>query len=197
MSSGVTFHRQTKESDITVALDFSERSEPDANTGLPFLDHMLSAMAFHGGFSLAVDARGDLEVDPHHLVEDTGMVIGTCLSQLLEKGTVARFGHAVIPMDEALSEVTVDVCGRATLVYAPNYPQEHSGEFPMWLFREFFCGLVSTSRIALHLNCRSGENAHHMIESLFKALGKALAAAYAPVASSSAGTAAMSTKGKI
>jgi imidazoleglycerol-phosphate dehydratase len=193
MNRGTSVTRTTKETDITVTIAFGEWFEPEVNTGLPFLDHMLSACAFHGRFGLRIAARGDLEVDAHHLVEDTGLVLGSCLAKLLEEGgPVRRFGHAVIPMDEALSETTIDVCGRPTLRYNPRFPQDWSGDFPMWLFREFFLGLATNARIALHLDCRYGENAHHMIEALFKSLGKAIAAAYAP-----AGDAGMSTKGVI
>jgi len=193
MSRTATITRTTKETDITITVDLDGSVDPQVSTGLPFLDHMLTAMAFHGKIGLVVSATGDVAVDPHHLVEDTGIVLGSCLEQVFgESGTVVRFGHAVIPMDDALSEVTIDICGRPTLHYRPNFPQDYSGEFPMWLFREFFLGLTTSAKIALHLNCRHGENAHHMIEALFKALGKAVSIAYAPAPMSG-----MSTKGRI
>lgn len=193
MSRKATVTRTTKETDITITLALDSAAEPQVSTGLPFLDHMLTALAFHGKIGLAVSASGDIAVDPHHLVEDTGIVLGSCLRQIFkDNGPVKRFGHAVIPMDEALSEVTIDVCGRPTLRYNPGFPQDYSGEFPMWLFREFFLGLTIAARIALHLDCRHGENAHHMIEALFKALGKAVSMAYSP-----AGASGMSTKGSI
>ncbi len=192
MSRSATITRTTKETDITVTVDLNSEAEPDVKTGVPFLDHMLSAFGFHGGFALSVAARGDTEVDAHHLVEDTGIVIGNCLAKIFEDGNaVRRFGHAVIPMDEALAEATIDVCGRPTLHYRPDFPQDYSGDFPMWLFREFFMGMAQSARIALHLTCRYGENAHHMIEALFKALGKAVAQAYASASGD------MSTKGAI
>jgi imidazoleglycerol-phosphate dehydratase len=192
MARSATVARKTNETDIEVTLDLASAVAPDVSTGLPFFDHMLVAMAHHGHFSLSVRAAGDLAVDPHHLVEDTGIVIGSALNRIFaEGGPVARFAHFVIPMDEALSEATVDVCGRSTLCYDPHFPQEYSGDFPMWLFREFFLGLAGSAKISLHLECRYGDNAHHMIEALFKALGKALGTAYAP------GSAAMSTKGTI
>jgi imidazoleglycerol-phosphate dehydratase len=192
MSRRAEIERNTKETRIHVAVDLDTADEPRVSTGLPFFDHMLTAMAFHGGFGLSVAASGDLEVDPHHVVEDTGIVLGSCLDRIFrEGGAIRRFGHAVIPMDEALSEATIDVCGRPTLAYRADYPQQYAGDFPIWLFREFFSGMSMGARVALHLECRYGENAHHMVEALFKALGKALAAAYTPAASE------MSTKGVI
>jgi imidazoleglycerol-phosphate dehydratase len=192
MSRRAQVSRETKETQITVTLDMTEAAEPNITTGLPFFDHMLTAMAFHGGFGLEVRATGDLEVDPHHVVEDTGIVIGSCLKNVLdEDDKLTRFGHAVIPMDEALSEATVDVCGRSTLVYHADFPQPHAGSFALWLFREFFSGLSMGAQIALHLECRYGENAHHMVEALFKALGKAVGRAYQPASTG------MSTKGII
>lgn len=193
MSRSAAVTRTTRETDITISIDLDRGAEPEVQTGLPFFDHVLCSLGHHGGFALKVSATGDTDVDPHHLVEDTGLVLGACLDKVFrEGGAVARFGHAVIPMDEALSEATIDVCGRPTLHYSAEYPQDYSGDFPMWLFREFFTGLAQSARIALHLTCRYGENAHHMVEALFKALGKALAMAYAP-----GGEAGMSTKGVI
>ena len=117
MSRRAEIERTTRETQITAAVDFDTITEPAVSTGLPFFDHMLAAAAFHGRFGLSVTASGDLEVDPHHVVEDTGLVIGSCLNQVFQDGgPVARFGHAVIPMDEALSEATIDICGRPTLV---------------------------------------------------------------------------------
>jgi imidazoleglycerol-phosphate dehydratase len=192
MSRRAEITRNTKETRITVTLDLDTNTPVDATTGLPFFDHMLTAMAFHGGFSVSIRAEGDLDVDPHHVVEDTGLVIGACLEEIFrDGGPVKRFGHAVIPMDEALAEATIDVCGRPTLVYRADLPQDYAGDFPLWLMREFFSGLSMGARLALHLECRYGENAHHMIEALFKALGKALGYAYG------SGQHAMSTKGMI
>ena len=152
---------------------------------------MLTSMAFHGRFFLSVTGTGDIDVDPHHLVEDVGLVLGQALSAVLEKGSVLRFGHAVIPMDEALSEVTIDVCGRPTLELHADFPQPSAGAFDLSLLREFFTGLCSQARISLHVDVRRGRNSHHMAESAFKALGKALKQAYAPDA------AEMSSKGRI
>jgi imidazoleglycerol-phosphate dehydratase len=161
-------------------------------TGLPFFDHLLTSMSFHGGLGLAVEARGDLEVDPHHLVEDTGLVLGQAFARVLEKtGKVARFGHAVIPMDEALAEVTIDVCGRPTLSLQASFPQPLAGAFDLSLLREFFAALASQARISLHVEVRRGQNSHHMAEASFKALGRALREAFA------ASGQEMSSKGRI
>jgi len=143
---------------------------------------MLTAMAFHGGFSLNLTGDGDIEVDPHHLVEDTGLVLGDALKEhTLINGPVQRYGHAVIPMDEALAEAVIDFCGRPTLVYSAEYPQPYSGDFDMALLHEFFAALTSRGGFALHALIRNGANSHHMAEALFKALGKALRIACTPL----------------
>jgi imidazoleglycerol-phosphate dehydratase len=190
-SRKVKIERKTRETDITLSLDPDIAAAPAVSTGVPFLDHMLTAMSFHGRFSLTVDGKGDLDVDPHHLVEDVGLILGQAFADVLVKGAVARFGHAVVPMDEALSEVTIDVCGRPTLFLHSFYPQAVAGTFDLSLLREFFSGLSSQARISLHVDVRRGENSHHMAESAFKALGRALKQAYAPE------TGEMSSKGRI
>ena len=195
MSRTSEFARETRETQIEVAIDLDTPREPGISTPLPFFSHMLSALAFHGRIGMTVRATGDVEVDPHHLVEDTGIVLGTCLQNTLADGAVRRFGHAVIPMDEALSEATIDVCGRPTLVYRAEFPQTHAGSFPVWLFREFFSGLVMGANIALHAMCRYGENSHHMVEALFKAVGRAMGEAYTLVGGDAGER--MSTKGRI
>jgi imidazoleglycerol-phosphate dehydratase len=187
----VTISRSTRETQITLTLDPDAPAEPQVRTGLPFFDHLLASMSFHGRFALTVQAKGDLEVDPHHLVEDVGLVLGQALGGVLEKGPVARFAHAVVPMDEALSEVTIDVCGRPTLVLDATFPQPVAGTFDLSLLKEFFTGLASQARISLHVEVRRGENSHHMAEAAFKALGRALAGAYGPE------DRPMSTKGRI
>ncbi len=176
----VQIERKTKETEISVVLEVSSRGTVSIQTGIPFFEHLLHAMAFHGGFNLSIDAKGDTEVDPHHLVEDTGLVLGDAFNKILTSfGPVARFGHSVIPMDEALSEVTIDVSGRPYLVYQAVFPQDVSGTFRMALIREFFVGFANKAFLTLHAVCKYGENSHHMAESLFKAFGKALGAAYA------------------
>ena len=177
--SAITVDRNTKETRIHLVLDLDSHVAPRLFTGLPFFDHMLNALAFHGGFFLEVEAQGDLEVDPHHLVEDTGIVLGDALwRSQKDRGALIRFGACTIPMDEALSEAVIDVCGRAYWVYNAEFPQTHAGTFDLSLVREFVIALANNARINLHANCRYGENGHHMAEALFKALGKALAQAY-------------------
>ena len=175
----VTIDRTTKETTIHLVLDLDRSQPPQVETGLPFFDHMLYAMAFHGGFYLEVKARGDLEVDPHHLVEEPGIVLGDALAKAQkDRGALVRYGTSVIPMDEALSEVVIDACSRAYWVYVADLPQTHAGTFDLSLVREFVIALANNARINLHAHCRYGENGHHMVEALFKALGKALAQAY-------------------
>jgi imidazoleglycerol-phosphate dehydratase len=141
---------------------------------------------------LDLEAKGDLAVDAHHLVEDTGLVLGQAFAEIFAAaGQVARFGHAVIPMDEALSEVAVDVCGRPTLAWRAGFPQVWVGAFDTSLLKEFFSAFVSQAKISLHAETRCGENSHHMAEALFKALGCALQQAYRLV------EAEMSSKGRI
>ncbi len=186
--------RETKETNISLTVSLDEAEPVAIDTGVPFFDHLLTAMSFHGGFSLSLKATGDLSVDAHHLVEDSGLVLGDALLALTaaEPG-ITRFGHAVIPMDEALSEVSVDVCGRPACVYRAEFPQPLVGAFDTSLLREFLLALAQRAKISLHAAVREGENSHHMAECLFKALGKALAAAYAP----GHGRASVSTKGTI
>ena len=191
-SRKVQISRTTRETDITLTLDPDTAVAGMIRTGLPFLDHLLTAMSFHGRLGLAVEGKGDLEVDAHHLVEDTGLVLGQAFSDVLEKtGHVTRFGHAVIPMDEALAEVTIDVCGRPTLSWHAAFPQPFAGTFDLSLLREFFTALATQARISLHIEIRRGENSHHMAEAAFKALGKGLQQAYG------ASSQEMSSKGRI
>jgi imidazoleglycerol-phosphate dehydratase len=192
ISRKVQVTRTTRETDISLGLDPDGVLEGGISTGLAFFDHLLTSMSFHGPLGLSIAAKGDIDVDPHHLVEDTGLVLGQAFSAVLEKGgAVKRFGHAVIPMDEALAEVAIDVCGRPTLSLHAAFPQAYAGTFDLALLREFFIALSSQARISLHLELRRGENSHHMAEAGFKALGKALALAYSP------GGREMSSKGRI
>ncbi|MCL2793572.1 MAG: imidazoleglycerol-phosphate dehydratase HisB [Spirochaetaceae bacterium] len=187
--------RKTKETDLTLELDISGNGETEIKTELPFFNHLLNSMAFHGNFALKIAGKGDIDVDPHHLVEDVGLVLGDALKQTVEQyGSVTRFGHSVIPMDEALSEVTIDVSGRPFCFYKADYPQTHSGNFDISLLKEFFTALTGKAHITIHAECRYGENSHHMAESLFKALGKAIKQAYLPL---KGGSSALSTKGLI
>jgi imidazoleglycerol-phosphate dehydratase len=183
--------RRTNETQITARLALDDPGDVNIVTPVPFFSHMLEAMSLHGGFALSVCARGDVEVDPHHLVEDVGLVLGDCLRAVRDLGPVRRFASALIPMDDALAEVAVDVGGRPYLHYAARYPQSTVGTFEVALVREFLGALATRAQINLHATVRHGENAHHMVEALFKALGRALAGAYAPA------TGGMSTKGRI
>lgn len=193
LSRKVEINRKTKETDISLTLDVDGGSI-SVSTGLPFFDHLLTAMSFHGDIGIDLKAEGDLEVDPHHLVEDTGLVLGAALKKTIDSyGAIKRFSHTVIPMDEALSEITLDVCGRPYLVYSADYPQEYSGQFQVALIREFLAALANEAGMALHANCRYGDNSHHMMESLFKSLGKAIKISYELTSSDKI----MSTKGKL
>jgi len=184
--------RKTRETEISIVLDFDLAAESVVRTGLPFFDHLLSAMSFHGGFHLNLTGQGDLEVDPHHLMEDTGLVLGQALAEILgTSGPIARFGYAAIPMDEALAEVVLDVCGRPTLAWKAEFPQPRAGLFDLSLLKEFFTALAGRAGMSLHACVRYAENGHHAAEALFKALGKATSMAYSPSGRQ------MSTKGRI
>jgi len=192
-SRNIEITRKTKETDISLSLDL-DGGDIQISTGIPFFDHLLTAMTFHGNIGIDLTAKGDIEVDPHHLVEDTGLVLGSALRETVENyGAIKRFAHTIIPMDEALSEITLDVCGRPYLVYKANYPQEYSGQFQMALLKEFFAALSNAAGMAVHAECRYGDNSHHMAESLFKALGKALKSSFSLTDSKII----MSTKGKL
>jgi imidazoleglycerol-phosphate dehydratase len=178
----VDVERHTNETQVSASVHFMGPEPIRLDTPLPFFNHMLHAMAFHGGFSVALTARGDVDVDPHHLVEDTGLVLGSAIRTWVERhGPVRRFGHAVVPMDDALAEVTVDISNRAYLVYGADYPQERAGTFDLALIREFLGGLTSRGGITLHAHCRYGISGHHMAEALFKALGRAVGEGLTPM----------------
>lgn len=195
MSNRVNIERNTKETQISLSLDMYDSKEIKLKTGLPFFDHMLNAMAFHGGFSLFIDSTGDIEIDPHHLVEDIGLVLGLALKDTLKKaGGISRYGHAIIPMDDALSEVTVDVAGRPYLHFTADFPQTHAGNFDISLVNEFLEALVNKGELTLHAECKYGRNSHHMAESLFKALGRSIKQSYTIISNK---VSDMSTKGVI
>ena len=189
----VVLKRKTKETDIKLTLDMDAKGV-DIETPVAFFNHMLTAMAFHGGFALKIKADGDIDVDPHHLIEDIGLVLGDALAKSAEKtGVVKRYGYSIIPMDEAVSEAVIDICGRPSMVLNAEFPQAYSGTFDMCLIREFLIALSNRAQIALHCTCRYGQNSHHMAEALFKALGKAIAQSYAATDSDQV----LSTKGLI
>ena len=167
--------RKTTETTIHISLNLDGQGQADVTSGIPFLDHMLTLFAVHGFFDLSVTAEGDLDVDLHHTVEDVGLVLGDAISQALgERKGIKRYGHAVIPMDDALAAVPVDLSNRPFLVY--NTPESIISGIPLTpsLAKEFFRALVNRGGMNLHVNVAYGENDHHAIESIFKAFGRAL-----------------------
>lgn len=175
-----TIERETRETKIRVVLDLDGTGIVDVETGVPFFDHMLEALGRHGLFDLAVSALGDLEVDAHHTVEDVGICIGQAVAQALgDKAGIARFGSAIVPMDEALALVAVDVSGRGQPHYGVEVPIEFIGTFDTTLAKEFLVALATNAGITLHVRSLAGENAHHIIEAAFKAVARALSEAVA------------------
>ncbi|MEG0978469.1 MAG: imidazoleglycerol-phosphate dehydratase HisB [Oscillospiraceae bacterium] len=169
--------RKTKETDINISLCL-DGGEVEINTGIGFFDHMLTAFAVHGNFGLKIDAKGDLQVDGHHTVEDVGIVLGSAFSQALgDKGGIARFGNMFIPMDESLAGAIIDVSGRPFLVFSASFEQEQVGNFDTCLCEEFFRAFANNAGITLHASVVYGNNAHHQIEALFKAVAHSLKAA--------------------
>lgn len=173
--------RTTRETDVTVELSL-DGGEVSASTGVGFFDHMLCAFAVHSGFGLTVKTVGDWEVDCHHTIEDTGIVLGQAFAQALgEKTGIRRYGHAFIPMDEALGFAAVDISGRPFLVFHGEFPQERVGDFDTCMTEEFFRAFAVHAGLTLHLDCKYGKNSHHMIEALFKACAHGLKDAVAPL----------------
>jgi imidazoleglycerol-phosphate dehydratase len=167
--------RTTNETTVLVELDLDGRGLTSVATGVPFFDHMLDALGRHSLIDLAVDARGDLAVDAHHTVEDTGICIGQALASALgDRAGIRRFGSAAVPLDEALVLAAVDISGRGSLTYDVEVPIEFIGTFDTTLAREFLTALASNAGITVHLHEVSGDNAHHIVEAAFKALARAL-----------------------
>lgn len=167
--------RNTKETQIAVTVNLDGTGEGHFATGLPFLDHMLDQVCRHGLVDLKVEANGDLEIDAHHTVEDIGITLGQALTAAWgDKRGLRRYGHAYVPLDEALSRVVVDLSGRPGLEYHIDFPRARVGEFDVDLFLEFFQGLVNHANMTLHIDNLRGRNAHHIIETVFKAFGRAL-----------------------
>jgi imidazoleglycerol-phosphate dehydratase len=185
--------RRTKETDVEVDLRL-EPGEARIATGIPFFDHMLEQISRHGGMALTVRAKGDLQVDAHHTVEDVGIGLGEALKQAVaDKAGLARYGHAVVPLDEALVEAVVDLSGRPHLTFNAKLPsgKKFIGSFDVDLTQDFLQALVNHARICLHVNVRYGRNLHHVVEAIFKATARALRAATAR----EAGAGVPSTKG--
>ena len=194
MSRKSEISRTTKETDIRAFIDLDSQKEPRIDIQLPFFTHILYSMAFHGGFHIDITGRGDIDVDPHHLVEDLGLVLGDAFTAVrTASGPHKRFGHFIIPMDESLAEVTIDAAGRPYLVYQADYPQDRVGDFDIALIKEFLLAFANRGGMNIHAHCKYGNNSHHMAEALFKALGKALGQAFSPAE----GGALLSTKGKL
>jgi imidazoleglycerol-phosphate dehydratase len=170
--------RTTKETRIALGLDLDGAGASTVETGIPFFSHMLEAFARHGLVDLGVDAKGDLEVDPHHTVEDVGICLGRAIREALgDKRGIVRYGQAFVPMDETLVHAAVDVSGRPYLVFNVPLHRARIGAFELDLLREFFRALAFNAEITLHVNLRYGENPHHIAEAVFKAVGRALAEA--------------------
>lgn len=186
--------RETRETRVRIVVDL-DPPEPSAeiSTGIGFFDHMLEALARHAGIALTVEARGDLHVDAHHTMEDVGLTLGDCLAEALGdlKG-VRRFGTAHVPLDEALSRVVVDLCGRPFLAWRVAFPAERVGETPTELFEDFFRALTDRGRLTVHVDGLIGRNSHHIAETVFKAFARAFADAKQIV-----GEAVPSTKGTL
>ncbi len=172
--------RNTRETQVELALNLDGNGASDLQTGLPFFEHMLTQVARHGLVDLTIRARGDLEVDAHHTVEDVGIVLGQAFAKAIgDKQGVSRYGHAYVPLDEALSRAVIDLSGRPGLNYRCDYVRPRVGDFDVDLLHEFFQGFVNHALVTLHLDNLRGGNAHHQAETLFKAFGRALRAAVA------------------
>ncbi len=167
--------RRTAETEVKLKLNLDGAGNYQIDTGLGFFDHMLTLFARHGAFDLEITARGDLQVDAHHTVEDTGICLGQALKAALgDKSGIARFGHALVPMDEALAMAAVDISGRGFLVFEAAVPAAKVGEFDTELTEEFFRALALNGEFTLHVRLLAGRNSHHICEAIFKAVGRAL-----------------------
>ena len=166
--------RNTLETQIHVAINLDGTGQHTLETGLPFLEHMLDQVAKHGLLDLVVRATGDLEIDAHHTVEDIGITLGQAVNEAIgNKKGIRRYGHAYVPLDEAMSRVVIDFSGRPNLEYNVDFARETVGDFDVDLFHEFFQGFVNHAQVTLHIDNLKGDNAHHQIETVFKAFGRA------------------------
>ena len=186
-------HRETKETTVDLVLDVDGSGEAGASTGIPFFDHMLEQLGKHGGFDLKVEARGDLEIDLHHTVEDVGIVLGTAFAEAVgDKAGVRRFASALVPLDEALVQVALDLSARPFLVYEVDPVSEWIGTFDPQLAEEFWRAFAFAAGITLHLRSLTGRNGHHVIEASFKGVARSLRDAV-----KIEGTGVPSTKGQL
>jgi imidazoleglycerol-phosphate dehydratase len=172
--------RKTNETNITISLNVDGAGDCKIDTGVGFFDHMLTALAVHGGFDLTVKCAGDLQVDAHHTVEDVGIVLGTALKQALSDIKITRFGDMRIPMDDALGSCSLDICGRPFLMYDAEFVGEKTGEYENCLTKEFMRALAFNAGITLHISALYGSNDHHITEAMFKALAYSLKQAVKP-----------------
>ncbi|MCL1888470.1 MAG: imidazoleglycerol-phosphate dehydratase HisB [Kiritimatiellaeota bacterium] len=170
-----TLQRKTRETDISATLNLDGAGLYEIETGIPFLNHMLELFAKHALFDLRLSAKGDLEVDDHHTVEDAGLVLGTCLADALgDRAGIRRYGHILLPMDESLAQVAVDLGGRPFLVYDVAHPQKRIRDFDVRLVEEFLRAFATQARMNLHARLLHGGEAHHAYEAVFKGLARAL-----------------------
>jgi imidazoleglycerol-phosphate dehydratase len=178
MSRSSTVERETKETSIRVELDLDGSGSASADTGLPFFDHMLQQLGAHAGFDLAVTAKGDLEIDGHHTVEDIGLALGTALKEALgDKAGIRRFASITVPLDEAAVEVALDLSGRAFVVHEVDVPAETIGTYDTGLTEDFVRAFATAAEMTLHVRLVNGRSPHHVVEAEFKALAKCLQAA--------------------
>lgn len=167
--------RNTLETKIRITVNLDGTGKAKFETGVPFLEHMLDQIARHGMIDMDVFCQGDLQIDDHHTVEDIGITLGQAFAQAVgDKKGLYRYGHAYVPLDEALSRVVIDFSGRPGLYYEVDYPRSMIGSFDVDLFREFFQGFVNHAGVSLHIDSLKGRNAHHIAETIFKALGRAM-----------------------
>ena len=181
MARQAQIERNTLETRIRVAVDLDGSGKARLQTGIPFFEHMLDQVARHGLIDVEIVADGDLQIDAHHTVEDIGIALGQAFAKAVgDKAGIRRYGHAYVPLDEALSRVVIDLSGRPGLVYQVAFPRALIGSFDVDLFREFFQGFVNHAAVTLHVDTLRGDNAHHVAETCFKAFGRALRMAVEP-----------------
>ena len=181
MQRKAEIERNTLETRIRVGLDLDGSGKSSLETGMPFLDHMLDQVARHGLIDLDIQAKGDLHIDGHHTTEDIGITLGQAMARAVgDKKGIRRYGHAYVPLDEALSRVVIDFSGRPGLEFNVDFPRARIGEFDTELFYEFFQGFANHAGVTLHLDNLRGRNAHHIAETLFKAFGRAMRMALEP-----------------
>lgn len=181
MSRTATIQRDTRETQIRVSINLDGTGKSDFAIGLPFLEHMIDQVARHGMVDIEIKAIGDLEIDAHHTVEDVGITLGQAFAKAIgDKTGIRRYGHSYVPLDEALSRVVLDCSGRPGLEYHIQFPRARVGDFDVDLFYEFFQGFVNHALVTLHIDNIRGRNAHHIIETVFKAFGRALRMAVEP-----------------